>query len=447
MVTNTREEWLMQAREDKETERRGGRTMLSWLRGHKQATVETLMVAVLLSLVYALYFIPRARLFIFAVPVTRAPIHAKARPGNADVAPVQLDSMIRLVDAEVRRGGFPGAALIVGEGDQLLLEAGIGRTGWSRFYDPVDPGGTLYDLASLTKVVGTTTAVMLLVQDGKLRLDDPVHRWLPTFTEGGRDSVTVRQLLTHMSGLPAGLPTRKLTGATPQERVRKLIQDVRLRSKPGEYVNYSDIGFIVLGEVARQAAGESLATFLKRRVWQPLGMNATRFEPGVPCDSCAPTLDADSAGVTNDPIARKLGTVVGNASLFSSASNMARFTAMLAHDGELDGVRIFRPEIVREFVRPQPRAGTRALGFEVFCREGTVPDGKGCKAPFAYGHTGYTGTSIWIDPRRGIWVVLLSNRTFDPHAPNQIRELRRRLFMTAIADPYTPPELEPDSVE
>lgn len=398
-----------------------------WLAG-------VLAAAFVVSLVYSFYTVPRLHYLFMRVPVIRG----AAERAEIDVSPAQLDSTLQIVVDEVKRGSFPGGGLAVGERGETLLEAGVGRMRWSRLSEPVDPNETLYDLASLTKVLGTTTAVMVLVEDGKLHLDDRVVQWLPEFTGGGRDSVTIRQLLTHTSGLPAG---EELHGDTPEERMHHLIATVDLIADPGEQVLYSDIGFIILAQVAEKAAGEPLPDLLRRRVWGPLGMTSTRYEPGAPCDACAPTLTADSAGITNDPTARKLGKVVGNASLFSTVHDVGRYVAMLANGGVLDGVRIFQPATIREFTTPQPGAGTRGLGFEVFCREGTVPDARGCGQPFAYGHTGYTGTSIWIGRDRGVWVVLLTNRVFQPRATNDIQLVRRLLFLTASGDPYRPPEL------
>jgi CubicO group peptidase (beta-lactamase class C family) len=175
-------------------------------------------------------------------------------------------------------------------------------------------------------------------------------------------------------------------------------------------------------------------------------MAHTRFEPGIDCAICAPTLTLEDgrpfAGKTNDPFSRELGGITGNAGLFSTAHDVGRFAAMLANGGQLDGVRIVQDSTLRKFIVPQPGAGTRGLGFEVFCREGTAPDHVGCKTPYAYGHTGYTGTSIWIDPSRGIWVVLLSNRTYLPRAPNHIRVVRRRLF-NLVTGITPPPEARP----
>jgi CubicO group peptidase (beta-lactamase class C family) len=209
--------------------------------------------------------------------------------------------------------------------------------------------------------------------------------------------------------------------------------------QPEETVLYSDVGFIVLGRVVERAAGEPMDSLLQRRVWGPLGMNSTRFQPGRGCHQCAPTLTLEDgtpfAGETNDPLARQLGGETGNAGLFSTAHDVARYAAMLAGGGALDGVRVIQESTVHEFTQPQPGAGTRDLGFETFCREGTVPDQKGCRTPYAFGHTGYTGTSLWVDPSRDIWVVLLSNRSYDPHASNDIQVVRRRLFDLATDQP------------
>jgi CubicO group peptidase (beta-lactamase class C family) len=384
---------------------------------------------------------PRLRSVFRAVPATvsRDAVHASLRVPADRLAAAQ-----RVVRDEVARGGFPGGALAVGVRDTTLLEVGVGRTAWGRLAPPVDADETLYDLASLTKAVATTTAVMVLVDDGKMRLDDPIARWLPHFTGRGREKVTVRQVLTHTAGLPAAMPVRDFGSAG--DRLFRVVASVDLVDDPGAAVLYSDVGFVLLGLAAGNAAGQPLPAFLRKRVWEPLGMAHTRFEPGIDCPVCAPTLTLNDgspfAGKTNDPFSRELGGITGNAGLFSTAHDLGRFAGMLANGGELGGVRIVRESTLRQFRQAQPGAGTRGLGFEVFCREGTVPDEKKCKTPYAYGHTGYTGTSMWIDPESGIWVVLLANRTYLPRAPNHIRAIRRTLYnlVTGIAPPPPPSE-------
>jgi len=413
-------------------------------RWHRYAAV-VLLAGVLLSATYSFFVFPRLRYLFTAVPVI--PSAHDTAAVVAGLSPEVLSGAEAIVSGEVNRGGFPGGALAIGEGGRTLAEVGIGRTEWGRLSDPVDADGTVYDLASLTKVMGTTTAVMILVDDGRLRLDDRVARWVPEFHGEGRDSVTVRQLLTHTSGLPAGMA--EVPGATPEQRLAHLLSDVRLIDRPGASVLYSDVGFIVLGEVVARAAGEPLPAFLRRRVWTPLRMTGTRFRPGQGCDACAPTLTLEDgtpfAGETNDPLSRELGGITGNAGLFSTVHDVGRYAALIAGGGALDGVRIVQDSTLRLFTRAQPGTGTRGLGFEVFCEEGTVPDRDGCKLPYAFGHTGYTGTSLWIDPRSRRWVVLLTNRTYLPRASNRIQAVRRQLFNLVVG--YTADQVREDTTD
>jgi CubicO group peptidase (beta-lactamase class C family) len=322
---------------------------------------------------------------------------------------------------EVRRGAFPGAALAVGRRGQVVVERGIGTTGWTAADVPVDPDRTVYDLASLTKVVATTTALMLLVEDGKVELDAPVSRYLPEFSGGMRDGVTVRHLLTHTSGLPAWA---QISGSTPQEALARAV-GTPLQAAPGARVEYSDVGFVVLFAVAERAAGEPIFRLLDRRVYGPLKMRYTTYAAGEGCTICASTARRQGEafqGKVHDPIARQLGGIAGNAGLFSTVHDLARFAAMLASEGELDGVRVLKPETVRLFARRQ--VGTRALGWETPNRSGGGAAGLRI-SPHAYGHTGFTGTSIWIDPDRGTWTVLLANRTYETAGSNRMQSLRR----------------------
>lgn len=319
---------------------------------------------------------------------------------SGDLNLVALRRAESAVRAQVERGAFPGAAIAVGRAGQTVLERGIGRVAWGD--REVDPAHTIYDLASLTKVVATTTAVMLLVEDGRMDLDAPVSTYLPEFRGRNRDRVTVRHLLAHTSGLPAGSGARSLAQivATP------------LRAAPGDRVVYSDVNMVVLFAAAQRAAGEPLPDLLRRRVWKPLGMISTGFAPGAGCDRCAPTGRGTTfRGFVHDPIARRLGGVAGNAGLFSTAHDLGRFAAMLANGGTLDGVRVLRPETIRGFTRRQAGARTRALGW----------DTRGS----AFLHTGFTGTSLWVDPDRGVWTVLLTNRTYASARRNPLPALRR----------------------
>lgn len=353
------------------------------------------------------------------------------RPGHVFITPAEVGLAVEGIEGareairrEIRRGGMPGATLAVGRGAALVLEEGFGRVGWSSTTDRVDPDRTIYGLASLTKVVATTAAAMLLYEDGKLDLDDAVSAHLPEFPHR---RVTFRHLLTHTSGLPAGLRLRNVTPA--QARVR--ILRTPLQRDPGTEVEYSDLGFIVLWYALEEMAGEPLPDLLTRRIYAPLGMRSTRFNPGRGCRSCAPTKLLKNGtvvrGVVHDPLAEALAGRAGHAGLFSTSHDPARFAAMLANGGELDGVRIFEEETIRLFTTPQPGADSRALGWDTPSQDPEAIETSTVQSlsPHAFGHYGFTGTSLWVDPATGLWIVALSNRVYAPRARNGIRELRR----------------------
>ncbi|MBV9108128.1 MAG: beta-lactamase family protein [Gemmatimonadetes bacterium] len=406
---------------------------------HRVDAKSLLIAATVATLAYggAIAGSTRASAAVDPATVTRSFAAAAAAPRTDDAAAHQvkktrtlelapLDQAEAAVWAQVNAGAIPGAALAVGREDHSVLERGIGRIGWSSSAAKVDAERTVYDLASLTKVVATTPAVMLLVEDGKMDLDAPVSRYLPEFSGGAKDRVTIRQLLTHTSGLPAGV---QLDAATPDEAWRQLLRTPLVHA-PGETVVYSDIGMNVLFAAAQRAAGEPLFSLLDRRVYGPLKMRSTTYLPGEGCQTCAPTRRDGGGnpvqGVVHDPIARALGGVAGNAGLFSTAHDLGRFAAMLANGGELDGVRVFRQETVEMFTARQPGTGTRALGWDTPGPNGA--GGFGVKASKdSFGHTGFTGTSIWIDPERHSWTVLLTNRVYEPRAPNTIMALRRKV--------------------
>src|SRR5512146_1749264 len=197
-----------------------------------------------------------------------------------------IDSAEALVRAQVAQRVYPGAVLAAGVGPFTLLHSGVGRLEWSALSAATSPDSTIYDLASLTKAVATTSAVLLLWQDGRIRLDDPVQPWLPEFYGVWKERVTWRHLLTHTSGLP---PAAHMSGSTPRQRLASLLR-TRLESPPGTLVQYSDVGYIVLWTAAERVAGEPLPAFLARRVWKPLGMTHTGYLPGMQCSECAPRL-------------------------------------------------------------------------------------------------------------------------------------------------------------
>jgi CubicO group peptidase (beta-lactamase class C family) len=300
----------------------------------------------------------------------------------------------------IAAGGFPGGAVIVGRHGSIVWERGYGSLDW-KSGTPVDAERTMYDVASLTKVVATTSATMVLVDRGKLEVDDPVSRLLPSFKGRGKDAVTLRDLLMHRSGLPAGRILSK-KGPGP---ARQTVLATPLVRQPGAKSEYSDLGLDVVGFVVERTTKEPLDRFLRRSVFDPLGMHSTMFRPGKTLLSrVAPTESPLPRGQVHDRNARALGGVAGHAGLFATAGDLATFAQVMLDSGRVAGREIFTGNTIAEFTKPGP--GWRALGWE------TCYGGGSCGryfSPRAFGHTGFTGTSMWMDPESGLFVIILTN--------------------------------------
>lgn len=358
--------------------------------------------------------------------------------------PNRLADVEDLVNRAVADGVFPGAALVVGQGDETLLARGFGRLTTDPDAAPVDVD-ILYDLASLTKVVATTTMAMILVDEGKLDLEAPVARYLPAFGQNGKEHVLIRDLLLHCSGLPAVFPG----GFTAYATARRLPRDrdaivAEACARPLEYPTgsravYSDVGIIALGAALEAIVGERLDRFVARRVFEPLRMSATLFNPSpVLWARIAPT-EHDVwrgqrviRGEVHDECAWMMGGIAPHAGLFSTARDLSRFARLMLGKGELDGVRIVQSETVSRFVRRDGRVNgsTRALGWDTASPTGSAGPSLPARA---FGHTGFTGTSIWIDPTRSLYVVLLSNRVYPTRNNQAIIDFRPRLHSAIVA--------------
>jgi CubicO group peptidase (beta-lactamase class C family) len=294
---------------------------------------------------------------------------------------------------------------------------------------------TIFDAASLTKVTATTPAVMLLVQRGQVKLEAPVRTYIPEFTGDGREFVTVRELLTHTSGLPPDLET-KTDWHGQVEAVRKACTE-KLQSQPGTAFKYSDINFILLGEIVQRVSQTPLEIFVQREIFAPLKMTDTGFRPPAEkLPRIAPTEVVDGRpwhGVVHDPTARHMGGVAGHAGLFTTAADLARYARMLLNLGELDGMRIFQPATVKLMTSvqtPPQISARRGLGWDI---DSPYSGPRGEIFPVgSYGHTGWTGGSVWIDPFSKTFVIFLSNRNHPTEAGNVIA-LRRRLGTLAGA--------------
>jgi len=373
---------------------------------------------------------------------------AAVTPGLAGQAARDNSGQFGRIDELVADGiaakAAPGAVVLVGRGDQTVYEKAFGfrATVPSPEVMTLD---TVFDLASLTKVVATTTAVMTLVEQGRIRLNDPVSAFVPGFDRYGKGGIQIRHLLTHVSGLRPDVDLHPWSG---YDAAIALAVDEVPTAAPGEQFVYSDINFFLLGDIVTRVAGQSLDAYLQRVVFGPLGMRDTGFRPAAalgpriaPTERCAdqdawPCKRPDAAplrGVVHDPTARRMGGVAGHAGLFSTARDLKRFARMLVNGGELEGVRVLSAATVARMITPvamPANAGTRGLGWDI---DTSFSSNRGDLYPIgSFGHTGFTGTSLWIDPASKSYVIFLSSR-LHPDGVGDVGALRSRIATVAAA--------------
>ena len=365
------------------------------------------------------------------------------RPSGVNLA--RLADIDVLIAQAMAARSMPGAVVVVGRGDQVLYEKAFGQRAVAPLAEPMTLD-TVFDMASLTKVVATTTAVMQLVERGQLRLTDPVAVWVPGFERYGKGGVTIRHLLTHVSGLrpdvDLGDPWKGYDAAI------ELAKDEVLQSPPGERFVYSDINFFLLGHIVGRVSGEPLERYTARHVFEPLGMTDTGFLPPLerigriaPTERCR-FLDAwpcqapgeePLRGVVHDPTARRMGGVAGHAGLFSTARDLTRFVRMLLAGGAVGPRRVLAPLTVAKMIAPATPAGlpaSRGLGWDV---DTSFSANRGELMPIgSFGHTGFTGTSIWVDPRSQLFVIFLSSR-LHPDGVGDVGAVRARVATVAAS--------------
>lgn len=329
----------------------------------------------------------------------------------------------------IQRGIYPGAVVVIGRRDTVLYARGFGHLTWDTRTPVPNPDSTVWDIASLSKVVGTTSAVMRLVDVGLVDLDAPVSRYLPRFSGAGRDSVTVRMLLNHTSGLRSFLPLYRL--ATTRAAAIELIYAEPLSRPPGTAMEYSDLNAMLLGLLVEAVRGQPLDRVVHDDVLVPLGLRSTAYRPPASWrHRIAPTgLDRGGAirrGIVNDFNAARLGGVAGHAGLFSTGGDLARYAQIWLRRGAGPKGRWVSAQTVDRFLARGSKSGSRLLGWDT--RDSLLTDGPSVFGSLvsdaAYGHTGWTGTELWIDPTHDVFLVFLTNRSFDPRARRSIEALR-----------------------
>src|SRR5438309_5263487 len=366
-------------------------------------------------------------------------------PASAGVSLERLSRMDAVIEAAIGRKELPGAVVLVGHRGRIVWRKAYG----ARAIEPQREAmtlNTIFDLASLTKVVATTTSIMILVEQGKVRLSDPVVQFIPEMKGEGRDAITIEQLLTHMTGFAPDFDLRdRWTGY--DEAIKRLYREP-LRSQPGTRFVYSDINYVALGEVVHRVSGLMLDEFARRNIFGPLGMRDTGFRPDPKLrPRIAPTekrrgqmnylgdsgADAGSAGEqwlrgeVHDPTSFRMGGVAGHAGLFSTADDLAIFGQTLLNGGIYNGARVLSPLTIAIMTQPHAvseSGAARGLGWDIASSFAT---NKGDLFPLgSFGHTGFTGTSIWIDPASDSFVIFLSNRVH-PDGKGDVGPLRGRV--------------------
>jgi len=291
---------------------------------------------------------------------------------------------------------------------------------------------TVFDMASLTKCTATATSLMLLIERCQLQLDDPICKHIPAFGQNGKEAITVEHLLLHRGGLTPDNSLKDYVG-TREEMIDR-INALPLRYEPVVTYKYTDVGFIVLGELVETITGRNVDQFSREEVFVPLGMHETTFMPkGDLAARCAPTEFIDGEwrlAEVHDPRAYRLGGLAGHAGLFSTADDLARFCRMLLNGGELDGVRVLTEETVREMTTPRPLEGDdngwRTYGFSTHTSERSTR-GKHFDFETSFGHTGWTGTAYWIDPVNNLFYVLLTSRCHPNGSKGNAGPIRREV--------------------
>jgi uncharacterized protein YbbC (DUF1343 family)/CubicO group peptidase (beta-lactamase class C family) len=385
--------------------------------------MKQLVVAILVALVA------------FMAPPFAAQSPSAPRAGEAaDLK--KLDAIEPLVLQAISEKKLPGAVVLIGRGDRTLYQKAIGHRAVAPAAEPMALD-TIFDLASLTKVVATTTSVMILVEEGKIRLNDRVASFIPGFERYGKGEITVRHLMTHVSGLRPDVDLGD-TWSGSETAIGLAIEEVPA-ALPGERFVYSDINYFLLGDIVRRVSGQTLDRFAHDRIFEPLGMKDTMFVPPAslgrriaPTENQGPD-NSMLRGVVHDPTARRMGGVAGHAGLFSTAADLAIFCRMLLDGGIYRDVRIMSPLTVAKMTTPSTSSAdrnVRGLGWDI---DSAYSSNRGELLPVgSFGHTGFTGTSLWIDPATRMFVVFLSNRVH-PDGKGDVTPLRARVATIAAS--------------
>jgi len=327
----------------------------------------------------------------------------------------QLPTVDSLINQAIQDSVFPGAVLMIGEKAEILYARAYGHHDYSDQARPTQVSN-IFDLASLTKVFATTLAIMRLYEQDMIDLQAPVTDYIPEFGQNNKGSISVWNLLVHNSGFPPGKPFYRT--CDNKQQVLDSLYAMPLRYPTGTKVVYSDLGFITLGRIVEICTGRSLDQYVAEEFYQPMHMSSTTFDPPddfwqriVPSEPEFNYRLTQTPGTPKNKITQTMGNVAGHAGLFSNAPDLSRCVRMLMHGGQYQGKHYFKAATIDFFTTPQIEGHSRGLGWDTGQGGGKYHIGQEF-SDGAFGHTGFTGTSVWIDPDKDIFVILLSNRTY-----------------------------------
>ncbi|MBS3819619.1 beta-lactamase family protein [bacterium] len=363
----------------------------------------------------------------------------KTHPQDVGISPDRLSCLHSLIQDAIQNRDFPGAVVLVARKGKIVFHRAYGESQWLPEHHSMEKS-MIFDLASLTKPVATATSIMMLVEKGKIRLWDKVKDFIPSFIpyqsekEKKKKEARIWHLLTHTSGLPSytdvGKIKEKYGSSCSLESLMKHIAHLPKTDPPGESFRYSCLGYITLHSILKKVTGINLAQFSEKHIFKPLGMNRTFFNPPSHLHAqCVPTELIEGKplkGTVHDPLARLQGGVSGNAGLFSTAKDLAVFSQMILNKGGYKGTRILSPLTVKRMTSIYPQAffSGRGLGWDLESPYATA--GGDIFGSRSFGHTGYTGTSLWIDPETETMVIFLTNRVH-PHDKGSVVSLRSKV--------------------
>jgi beta-N-acetylhexosaminidase len=350
----------------------------------------------------------------------------------------KFEAVDSVINASIADSAFPGAVILIQKDGKKVYEKAFGNYTYDSSSGKVSVN-TMYDLASLTKVIATTTATMVCYDKGLFKLDDEVSKYLPKFGVNGKENVTIRNLLVHNSGLRPDIPSYRIFDSVKnkEQGVMDEIFNDTLVYAAGTKMVYSDLNFILMGKIIEKVTGKPLDKFCERNIFKPLGMNSTMFNPPQSLFSrIAPTENDDYwryrqiRGTVHDETSQLLGGVAGHAGLFSTAEDLSKLLQMLLQKGTYNGRGYINASTVKMFVKKQSDLSSRALGWDT-----KSPDYSSAGNFFSdnsYGHTGFTGTSVWTDPERNLFVIFLTNRVYPTRNNSKILRVRPKVHNAVI---------------